>query len=611
MNRDELIRYLEGFEWNDFEVKEAQWAAPKNAYETVSAFANTGGGHLVFGVKQAGGRFEIIGVIDVDKVQGEFVTTLRSPHKFSKVMDVEATLLDFEKKAVLVFFIPEAHRREKPVYLNGEMTNAFVRRGGSDLRCTPEQIKAFLRDADTLPYDCQLLPDFNPPTCFDNKSLAWYRSVFATRVPKYDPSIDDLEFLHSKGFLRERDGQHVPTRASILLFGTEAAVRQILSRPIADCQKIAANRNDPQPAERYADRMVLEQNLVESWRAINEWYLRHAETPFSLDRATLQRADAPPEQEAFREAAVNLLIHQDYADISRIPSIKFFRDAAVFYNPGHAFASEAELLAPGDKEVRNQLIRTAFRMIGFGEQGGTGIPAMMRGWQQLGYLPPRIRNDKEQRTFEVLMARELLLSDHQLFFQASLGVSLSDEEARVFAYTCHQRQITELDAKLILALPVAAVQKVLEKLQVQSLIVPVQSGTCWELAQHLRERFANFGQEQSNLVSDQVVQPQKSLVTDQARKALRPLAVLNETQIKVIELCTVPRRLAYLIDMLKFKNRTFFRKTHLEPLVAGGILRLQYPESTKHPKQAYLLTETGMKLLENRRARSGKQENRE
>lgn len=101
-------------------------------------------------------------------------------------------------------------------------------------------------------------------------------------------------------------------------------------------------------------------------------------------------------------------------------------------NPGHAFASDAELLTPGDKEVRNQLIRTAFRMVGFGEQGGAGIPAMMRGWQQLGYMPPRIRNDKEQRSFEVAMLRELLLSDEQLYFQASLGVSLTNEEARLF-----------------------------------------------------------------------------------------------------------------------------------------------------------------------------------
>ena len=43
MDRDELLQRLAGFEWDDFEVKAAQRATPKNAYETVSAFANTRG----------------------------------------------------------------------------------------------------------------------------------------------------------------------------------------------------------------------------------------------------------------------------------------------------------------------------------------------------------------------------------------------------------------------------------------------------------------------------------------------------------------------------------------------------------------------------------------
>jgi len=50
MNRDDLLKRLERFEWSDFEVKAAQRGVPNNAYETVSAFANTTGGYLVFGV---------------------------------------------------------------------------------------------------------------------------------------------------------------------------------------------------------------------------------------------------------------------------------------------------------------------------------------------------------------------------------------------------------------------------------------------------------------------------------------------------------------------------------------------------------------------------------
>jgi ATP-dependent DNA helicase RecG len=611
MTKEELLQRLSGIEWNDWEVKAAAREVPSNAYETVSAFANTAGGYLVFGVREANGTFEVVGVIEVDKVQSAFLNTIRSGQKLSKIIEVNEKLVDCDGAIALVFHIPEVHRRDKPIHLNGDLQRSYIRRGSSDQHCTQEQIMAFLRDADRLHYDCHLISDLNLETCFSASSVSWYRSVFATKGQKYDPSATDLEFLHSKGFIQERDGKRFATRAAILLFGSEAAVRQVLGRPLVMCYKLSTNRDDPQPEERWSDRIVLEENLIDAWRAINEWYLRHAEKPFSLDSKTLQRTDAPPDQEAFREAAVNLLIHQDYSDRSRIPTIKFFRNAAVFHNPGHAFASDAELLTPGDKEVRNQLIRTAFRMVGFGEQGGTGIPAMMRGWQQLGYLPPRIRNDKELRSFEVIMLRELLLSDEQLYFQASLGVSLTNEEARLFAFACGQQQVNEVEAKTVLSMPAVESRKLLEKLVVQALLTVAPSGTHWLVAEHLRERFTELGKRAvaSSLVTDQADQQTPSLVTDQAAPRQKALSRLTPTQLRIIELCAAPRTMADLLENIKVKNRTFFRRTHLTPLIEAGILQLRHPESPRHPGQAYLLTEAGLGLLSNSRARQKEQEN--
>ena len=68
MTQDELSELLNAYEWRDVEFKEARRAVPRNSYETVSAFANTEGGHLVFGVKKDGEELDILGVIEVDKV---------------------------------------------------------------------------------------------------------------------------------------------------------------------------------------------------------------------------------------------------------------------------------------------------------------------------------------------------------------------------------------------------------------------------------------------------------------------------------------------------------------------------------------------------------------
>jgi predicted HTH transcriptional regulator len=50
MDWNELIEKLNGQEWNDVEFKQALEPCPRNAYTTVSAFANTNGDWLVFGV---------------------------------------------------------------------------------------------------------------------------------------------------------------------------------------------------------------------------------------------------------------------------------------------------------------------------------------------------------------------------------------------------------------------------------------------------------------------------------------------------------------------------------------------------------------------------------
>ncbi|MDJ1422527.1 MAG: putative DNA binding domain-containing protein [Candidatus Methanoperedens sp.] len=69
---------MEELEWEDFEVKEAKTSIPKSSFETVSAFSNTNGGWLVFGVSQVDKTFKISGVDNAEKIEQDF-TMPRNP----------------------------------------------------------------------------------------------------------------------------------------------------------------------------------------------------------------------------------------------------------------------------------------------------------------------------------------------------------------------------------------------------------------------------------------------------------------------------------------------------------------------------------------------------
>jgi ATP-dependent DNA helicase RecG len=594
MTQDELIARLNKFEWNDVEFKKAQCSVPAAAYESVSAFANTAGGYLVFGVEDNQGSFEIVGVIEVDKVQNDLLSCLRSGGKLNRSVSVRESALEHDGKTLLVFHVPEAKRTEKPVYLNGDIRKSYIRRGGGDEQCTKPEIERFLRDAMGTIYDSETMADLDAEEFFEPASVAWYRRVFHEKQANRHADQNDVEFLYELGFVVESDHALRPTRAAVLLFGKARLLRNLLPRGVVDYQRIDMKFDQWTPELRWHDRIVVEENIIQAWQMLVEKYLRLAEKPFSVDATTLRRHDDPPDYISFREAAINLLIHQDYGDHARKPIIKIFADRTVFWNPGDAFVTVDQLLEPTEKEVRNPAIVAAFRRIGLSDQAGTGVRSIFGNWRQMGFVPPCIVNDKGEKTFEITLLKETLLTGEQRLFQSQLGVRLSDQEAAVFAYACRAGAVGMTDAKAVLGRGTRDAEGVLARLVTQTLFAAVEPHVRWELAPHLQARFLA-----GNAPSDQLP---VSLVTDQPGLSSGDLVTpkltkLTDQQQRIVQLCEVPRTQADLMSAVGMSHRTFFRRKHLDPLIQARLVRMTHPEDPNHPKQAYVVTEAGLRLL--------------
>ena len=521
MTKDELIARLGKYEWNDIECKQAQKSVPHDAYKTVSAFSNTNGGYLVFGVKDSKGKLNIVGVIEVDQVQNDFLSTLRGGQKLNRIINVQENAVEHEGKTLLVFHIPEAERKEKPIYLKDDIRESFIRRGAGDERCTKVEIERFLRDASDTTYDKELLKDIKAEEFFDEQSLAWYRRLFQEKERGRDAGLSDIEFLYEWGFIGESEGSLIANRAAVLLFGKGRYVRRILPRGVVDYQRIDVPFENWSPEIRWHDRVVVEENIIQAWQVLVEKYMRVAETPFSIDTTTLRRHDDPPDYISFREAAINLLMHQDYGDHTRKPVIKIFPDRTLFWNPGDAFDTVDRLLEPTEKEVRNPTIVNAFRRIGLSDQAGTGMRAIIRNWRQIGHIPPVIRNDKSEKSFGLVLIKEPLLTESQVLFQTQLGVDLTEYEAAVFAFACRSNPITITDTKTVLGRGNQEVRTVLDELVKEGLLCTVKDGVLWDVAEHLKEQFHHTdqsGSPEGSLVTDQLDKLKASLVTDQLDK---------------------------------------------------------------------------------------------
>ena len=130
------------------------------------------------------------------------------------------------------------------------------------------------------------------------------------------------------------------------------------------------------------------------------------------------------------------------------------------------------------------------------------------------------------------------------------------------------------------------------------------------VAEHLKDRFgaAQLGQSTSDQArggSERVANAQPdSPDTDLGTPVLTNL---TDDQRKIMALCEVPRKQAYLMQEIGLSHRTFFRRKRLEPLIEAKLIRMTRPDEPNHPDQAYVVTEAGLTLLDAWRTGAGRE----
>jgi len=400
LTKKQLLNIINDIEWKDIEIKKAKNAVPKNSWDTVSSFANTMGGYLIFGISEIDGRFEITGVENPEKVHSDFITTLRS-EKFNTALSAKSDKKDFKEGTVLVYYIPEMPRQAKPIYYDNDIRNTFIRSGGTDQRAKKKEIEKFLRQASESSSDSMV---FKSATIDDLRQDSISKFINLFRGVSQDESLVALEkeeLLIRKGFLRrEEDGSLKITAAAILLFGTDTALVNYFPYYKIDYFEIPGTKWGGIEERRWDHRIRSESNLFETYNMIMPRLRIRVPTPFMMKRDSITREDNTPSLIAIREAFVNLLSHADYFD-RKGASIKVYDDRIELFNGG-SLLFDKKLLEGGDiSEPRNPLIIRAYRMVNLAEDAGSGFYKIYTNWQKAGFNKPAINSNRRENFFKI------------------------------------------------------------------------------------------------------------------------------------------------------------------------------------------------------------------
>ena len=175
------------------------------------------------------------------------------------------------------------------------------------------------------------------------------------------------------------------------MFGKGISIRERFSNLMMDYRDESHATADMRWSDRVTYDGTWENNLFNFFMKVSPKLTAELKKPFVLENQ--QRIDDTPIHKAVREAFVNMIIHSDYLLDSGTLKIIKKQGEYVFTNPGNLKLSVEEIFKGGNSKSRNPNMQLMFRMVGFGDNIGSGIPTILNVWKQADWVEPNLYED--------------------------------------------------------------------------------------------------------------------------------------------------------------------------------------------------------------------------
>lgn len=234
-----------------------------------------------------------------------------------------------------------------------------------------------LRDSSDFGIDGTLLDGYSMDD-IDPDTLKSYRIEYEHHNPEHVwNNIDDKTFLRNLGaYVIDRTTKKEGlTTAGLLMFGKGLSIRERFDNIRMDY----LDQTNLSEGIRWNDRLTYdgtwENNLYNFLKRILPKLVSGLRRPFKLEG--MIRIDDTAVHKAVREAAVNMIIHADYHSTGILKVIKY-NDGFWFSNPGSLKLPTHVIYGGGHSVARNPKIQNMFRMIGLGDNIGSGFPTILK-----------------------------------------------------------------------------------------------------------------------------------------------------------------------------------------------------------------------------------------
>ena len=387
----------------DVECKESDSTLTKSVWDTYSSFANTNGGYIFLGIKEnkkkklPEERFEIQGIKNPDVQIKSFWDTINSDKVNKNILkdeDVQVVKIPDSELVIIAIRVPRADYNNRPIFINGNpYKGTFKRNHEGDYHATEDEVNAMLRDQKSEGNDGMVLEHYGLDDV-DADTISHYRTMFQNNNPDHVwNQYDNKQFLTMLGgYKKDRsNGIEGLTIAGLLMFGKGVYIRDAFSNLMMDYRDESHATADMRWSDRVTYDGTWENNLFNFFMKVSPKLTADLKKPFVLENQ--QRIDDTPIHKAVREAFVNMIIHSDYLLDSGTLKIIKKKDEYIFTNPGSLKLSVEEIFKGGNSKSRNPNMQLMLRMVGFGDNAGSGIPTILNAWKQVDWVEPDLYED--------------------------------------------------------------------------------------------------------------------------------------------------------------------------------------------------------------------------